>query len=299
MNHAAKTALQGGIALAGMAGVRALERGAVKQYQERGMKETGSAFEQPGFNAILGQYTQQTGLSPEVTANTYPSGASYSRGGSNSISLNIGKASKFTLGHELGHQSIDAGGGPLQWIQNHTYGGINPNVMGLATVGVGAVVPSVRRAASLALGMNYLNNSGRIVSEVEASRRGTNLLNQAGYPVSTAPGAFQAAGYVIAPAAAALKMYLVASARVFALRAARAGVASRGLSRLRRVHVDPGCLGRPVARRTRSLARIQSGAGSGDSRARAFCATRLSSAWHQSSEYPWGRYAPGRLAGAS
>lgn len=204
MNQAAKTALQGGIALAGMAGARALQRGAVKQYQQRGMQETGTAFEQPALNEIVGQYTQQTGLDPEITANFHPSGVSYSRGGANSISLNAAKASKFTLGHELGHQSIDAGGGPLQWIQNHTYGGINPNVMGLATIGVGATVPSVRRAASLALGINYLNNSGRIISEVEASRRGTNILNQAGYPVSAAPGAFQAAGYVIAPAAAAL-----------------------------------------------------------------------------------------------
>lgn len=204
MNQAAQTALQGGVALAGMAGAQALQRGAVKQYQERGMKETGSAFEQPALNRIVEQYTQQTGLDPEITANTRPSGVSYSRGGANSVSLNIGKASKFTLGHELGHQSIDAGGGPLEWIQHHTYGGINPNVMGLATAGVSAAVPSARRALSLALGMNYLNNSGRIISEIEASRRGTNLLNQSGYPVSVAPGAFQAAGYVIAPAAAAL-----------------------------------------------------------------------------------------------
>lgn len=204
MNQAEKTALQGGFALAGMAGARALQRGAVKQYQQRGMKETGTAFEQPALNQIVGQYTQQTGLDPEVTANFQPSGVSYSRIGRNSISLNVDKASKFTLGHELGHQSIEAGGGPLQWIQSHTYSGINPNVMGLATVGVSAAVPSARRAASLALGMNYLNNSGRIVSEIEASRRGTKLLNEAGYPVSAAPGAFQAAGYVIAPAAAAL-----------------------------------------------------------------------------------------------
>ena len=204
MNQAAKTALQGGIALAGMAGARALQSGAIKQYQQRGMEETGSAFEQPALNQIVDQYKKQTGLDPEVTANFQPSGASYSRIGQNSISLNVDKASKFTLGHELGHQSIEAGGGLPQWIQRHTYGGINPNVMGLATVGVSAAVPSARRAASLALGMNYLNNSGRIISEIEASRRGTNIVNQSGYPVSPAPGAFQAAGYVIAPAAAAL-----------------------------------------------------------------------------------------------
>ena len=204
MNQPVKTALQGGIALAGMAGASALQRKAVKQYQQRGMRETGSAFEQPALNQIVSQYTQQTGLDPEVTANFQPSGASYSRIGRNSISLNVDKASKFTLGHELGHQSIEAGGGPLQWIQRNTYSGINPNVMGLATVGVSAVVPSARRAASLALGMNYLNNSGRILSEFEASRRGTQLVNQAGYPVSPAPGAYQVAGYVMAPAAAAL-----------------------------------------------------------------------------------------------
>jgi len=204
VNQSAKTALQGGIALAGMAGARALQRGAVKQYQQRGMKETGTAFEQPALNQIVEQYTKQTGLDPEVTANFQPSGVSYSRIGQNSISLNVDKASKFTLGHELGHQSIEAGGGIPQWIQRHTYGGVNPNVMGLATIGVSAAVPSARRAASLALGMNYINNSGRIISEIEATRRGTNLVNQAGYPVSAAPGAFQAAGYVIAPAAAAL-----------------------------------------------------------------------------------------------
>ena len=204
MNQAAKTALQSGVALAGMAGARALQRGAIKQYQQRGMQETGSAFEQPALNQIVGQYTQQTGLNPTITANVQPSGASYSKLCENAISLNVDKASKFTLGHELGHQSIEAGGGPLQWIQRHTYGGVNPNVIGLATIGVSAAIPSARRAASLALGMNYLNNSGRILSEIEASRRGTQLVNQAGYPVSPAPGAFQAAGYVIAPAAAAL-----------------------------------------------------------------------------------------------
>ena len=204
MNQPVKTALQGGIALAGMAGASALQRKAVKQYQQRGMRETGSAFEQPALNQIVSQYTQQTGLDPEVTANFQPSGVSYSRIGQNSISLNVDKASKFTLGHELGHQAIEASGGPLQWIQRHAYGGVNPNIMGLATVGVSATSPSMRRAASLALGMNYLNHSGRILSEFEASRRGTQLVNQAGYPVSPAPGAYQVAGYVMAPAAAAL-----------------------------------------------------------------------------------------------
>lgn len=204
MNPPVKTALQGGIALAGVAGARALQRGAVKRYQEKGMKETGSAFEQPGFNKILEQYTQQTGLDPQVTANFQPSGVSYSRIGQNSISLNVDKASKFTLGHELGHQAIEAAGGPLQWIQRHAYGGLNPNVIGLATVGVSAVTPSMRRATSLALGMNYLNHSGRILSEFEATRRGTELVKQAGYPVSANPGAYQVAGYVMAPAAAGL-----------------------------------------------------------------------------------------------
>jgi len=204
VNQAEQAAVQGTAALAGMLGAQALKRGAVKQYQKRGMEETGSAFEQPGFNRILEQYTQQTGLDPEVTANFHPAGVSYSRIGRNSISLNLDKASKFTLGHELGHQAIEAGGGPLQWIQRHAYDGINPNVLGLATVGVSAAVPSVRRAASLALGMNYLNNSGRILTEIEASRRGTNLVNESGYPVSAAPGIFQAAGYVMSPAVAAL-----------------------------------------------------------------------------------------------
>ncbi len=204
MTPSEQTAVQGALALAGMVGAGALQRGAVKQYQQKGMKETGSAFENPGFEQIINQYTQQTGLDPEVTANFHPAGVSYSRIGQNSISLNVDKASKFTLGHELGHQSIEAGGGPLQWIQRHTYGGINPNVLGLATIGVSAAVPSARRAASLALGMNYLNNSGRIISEIEASRRGTQLLNQAGYPVSPLPGTLQATGYVMSPAAAAL-----------------------------------------------------------------------------------------------
>ena len=204
MNQPVKTALQGGLALAGFVGARALQRGAVKRYQEQGMKETGSAFEQPGLDKVVEQYTQQTGLNPQVTANFQPSGASYSRIGQNSISLNVDKASKFTLGHELGHQAIEAGGGPLQWIQRHAYGGVNPNVIGLATIGVSAASPSMRRATSLALGMNYLNHSVRILSEFEASRRGTQLVNQAGYPVSAVPGAYQVAGYVMAPAATGL-----------------------------------------------------------------------------------------------
>lgn len=204
MDSAVKYALQGAAALAGVTGVSALKSGAIKQYQERGMKETGSAFAQPGFEDIIGQYEQQTGLSPEVTANFQPSGVSYSRIGRNSISLNADKASQFTLGHELGHQAIEAGGGPLQWIQRHTYGGVNPNVIGLANVAIGATSPSMRRATTLALGLNYLNNSGRIVSEIEASRRGTNLLHAAGYPVSYAPALFQTAGYAVAPAATAL-----------------------------------------------------------------------------------------------
>lgn len=204
MNKAALYGLQGAAALGAMAGASALQKGAVKQYQQTGMKETGSAFEQPGFSGIIGQYEKQTGSSPEVTANFNPYGASYSRLDNNSILLNVDKASKFTLGHELGHQSIEAGGGPLQWIQRHTYGGINPNVIGLANVALGAASPSMRRATSLALGLNYLNNSGRIVSEIEASRRGTQLLNTAGYPVSPIPGTFQSAGYIAAPAVTAL-----------------------------------------------------------------------------------------------
>lgn len=204
MEPASRYALQGAAALAGTLGASALQRGAVKQYQERGMKETGSAFAQPGFEKVIGQYEQQTGLSPEVTANFQPSGVSYSRIGRNSISLNAEKASQFTLGHELGHQAIEAGGGPLQWIQRHTYSGINPNIMGLANVAIGATSPSMRRATTLALGLNYLNNSGRIISEIEASRRGTGMLHAAGYPVSYAPALFQTAGYAVAPAATAL-----------------------------------------------------------------------------------------------
>jgi len=204
MQPAVKYGLQGAVALGAMTGAKALQNAAIKQYQERGMKETGSAFAQPGFENVIGQYEKQTGLSPEVTANFQPSGASYSRIGENSISLNVDKASQFTLGHELGHQSIEAGGGPLQWIQKHTYGGINPNVMGLANIAIGATSPSMRRATSLALGLNYLNNSGRLISEFEASRRGTNMLDAAGYPVSHAPAAFQTAGYGIAPAVSAL-----------------------------------------------------------------------------------------------
>jgi len=204
MQPASRFALQGALAAGAAAGVSALQRGAVEQYQKRGMKETGTAFEEPALNQIIEQYKQQTGLTPSISANIYPSGASFSQLGENAVSLNVDKASKFTLGHELGHQAIETGGGPLQWIQRHTYGGVNPNVMGLANVAVGAVVPSMRRATSLAIGMNYLNNSGRIISEIEASRRGTNLVNQAGYPVSAAPGVFQAAGYALAPAAVAL-----------------------------------------------------------------------------------------------
>lgn len=204
INPALQSGLQAGALLAASTGARKLQRGAVEQYQKRGMQETGSAFEEPGLTQILGQYEKQTGYSPEVTMNVHPQGVSYSRLGRNSISLNKEKASKFTLGHELGHQSIDTMGGPLQKIQSNFYTGLNPNVIGLASVAIGATNPSLRRATSLALGINYLNNSGRILSEVEASRRGTKLINEAGYPVSAAPGFFQSAGYALSPAAAAL-----------------------------------------------------------------------------------------------
>ena len=204
MNTPLRYALQGTAAVGSGLAASALQKGAVKEYQKRGMSETGSAFAQPGFENVIQQYEKQTGLSPEVTANFQPSGVSYSRIGRNSISLNVDKASQFTLGHELGHQAIEAGGGPLQWIQRHTYGGVNPNVLGLANIAIGATSPSMRRATTLALGLNYLNNSGRIVSEIEASRRGTDLLHAAGYPVSYGPALFQTAGYAVAPAATTL-----------------------------------------------------------------------------------------------
>lgn len=198
-----KDFLQGAVAAIGAAGAYGLGRTAAQRYRKKGYEETGSAFSPVDQQNILNQYTKTTGqAAPTISANTLPSGVSYSA--QDLVSLNYPSASKFTLGHELGHQAISKGGGPAGWIQTNTYKGLNPNVVGLATVGIGATVPSVRRAASLALGINYLNHSGRILSEAEASRRGTNLLNQAGYPVSPAPGLYQTAAYAAAPAAAAL-----------------------------------------------------------------------------------------------
>ena len=203
MKPEAKNFLQGTIAAAGALGAYGLGRTTAQQYRKKGYQETGSAFTFPGGEDILNQYTKTTGQpAPNVTTNMLPSGVSYSQG--NTISLNYPSASKFTLGHELGHQSIAKGKDVFSFVQDKTYSGLNPNVLGLATVGIGAMVPSARRAASLALGINYLNNSGRILSEAEASRRGTNLLNQAGYPVSPAPGLYQTVSYVAAPAVSAL-----------------------------------------------------------------------------------------------
>lgn len=203
MNEEVKNFLQGAVAAVGAAGAYGLSRSAAQQYRKKGQQETGTAFVATDRDSILNQYTQTTGQAPpQVVANLSPTGVSYSQG--NKVSLNFPTASKFTLGHELGHQSIFKGQDAFRWIQENTYQGLNPNVVGLATIGVGALVPSVRRAASMALGMNYLNHSGRILSEAEASRRGTKLLNEAGYPVSPAPGLYQTAAYAAAPAAAAL-----------------------------------------------------------------------------------------------
>lgn len=203
MNPEAKNFLQGAIATAGAVGVYGLGNLAAKQYRKKGYEETGSAFVQPAQQNILNRYTERTGkVAPIVSLNMLPSGVSYSQG--DNVSLNFPTASKFTLGHELGHQSIAKGNDIFRFAQEKTYSGLNPNVVALATVGVGALVPSVRRATSLALGINYLNHSGRIAAEAEASRRGTKLLNQAGYPVSPAPGFYQAASYAAAPAVTAL-----------------------------------------------------------------------------------------------
>jgi len=195
--------LQSAAAGAGAIGAYALGSAAAKQYRKKGFEETDTAFVAKDRQNILNQYSQSTGQpAPNVSVNMLPSGVSYSQG--DNVSLNFPTASKFTLAHELGHQSIGKGNDIFRFAQDKTYSGLNPNVIGLATVGVGALVPSARRAASLALGINYLNHSGRIASEAEASRRGTKLLNEAGYPVSPAPGLYQAASYVAAPAVTAL-----------------------------------------------------------------------------------------------
>ena len=198
-----KSQLPVGLALAGSVGAAALTRGLGRQYQKQALKETGTAFVADDRNEILKKYTEKTGKpAPQVGVNTEESGTSYSTTGQ--ISLNFPQASKFTLGHELGHQSIETGGGPLSWLQTNTYAGLNPNVVGLATVGAAAAAPSFRRAASLALGINYLNHSGRIVSEIEATRRGAELVKSAGYPISPGTALMQTGSYVTAPAITAL-----------------------------------------------------------------------------------------------
>jgi hypothetical protein len=203
VNTAVTNLLQSAAAAAGAVGAYQLGRSSVQQYRKKGLQETGSAFVEQDRQRILDQYTKSTQQpAPKVVANL--GGSSYSSTKDNVISLSFPSASKFTLGHELGHQSIGRSNDSFRWIQENTYKGLNPNVVGLATVGVGAMVPSMRRATTLALGMNYLNHSGRIISEIEASRRGTKLLNQAGYSVSPAPGVFQSAAYATTPAMTAL-----------------------------------------------------------------------------------------------
>ncbi len=203
MNQAVTNLLQAAAATAGAAGAYQLGRSSAQQYRKRGLEETGTAFIEQDRQKILDQYTKSTQQpAPEIVATQ--GGPSYSSTTDNVVSLSFPSASKFTLGHELGHQSIGRGNDPFRWIQENTYKGLNPNVVGLATVGLGAMVPSMRRATTLALGMNYLNHSGRIISEMEASRRGTKLLNKAGYPVSPAPGLFQSAAYATTPAMTAL-----------------------------------------------------------------------------------------------
>lgn len=217
MDSIFKTALGGAAALAGFTGVKKLQKQAVQQYRTEGLRETGAAVKRTtnlqgktyystfeDSRNIINKFAEQTGVKPNVTVNTSPTGASYSNSAKKAISLNYPFASKFTLGHELGHQSITAGGGIPDYIQRNLYTGLNRNVVGLATIGVSALSPSTRRATGLALAMNYLNNSGRIFSEIEATRRGTNLLNQAGVAVSGKPGLYQVAGYALSPAATAL-----------------------------------------------------------------------------------------------
>ena len=202
MDSAARYALQGAAAIAGGLAAKKLGYFSGLNYLKTAHSETGSPFIPEESNPILQKHKEQVGSTPEIrVSNRGKSGYKIS---DDAITLDKNTAAQFTLAHELGHRSIEAGGGPLQWVQRHTYGGINPNVMGLANIAIGAASPSMRRATTLALGLNYLNNSGRIVSEIEASRRGTDLLHAAGYPVSYAPALFQTTAYGIAPTATAL-----------------------------------------------------------------------------------------------
>ena len=116
MNPETKNLLQGAAAAAGAAGAYALGRSAAQQYRKKSYEETGTAFSAPAGQNILNQYTKTTGQpAPNVTTNMLPSGVSYSQG--DTISLNYPSASKFTLGHELGHQAIAKGNDVFRFAQ--------------------------------------------------------------------------------------------------------------------------------------------------------------------------------------
>lgn len=203
MNQSERYALQGAAAFAAAAGASKLVGTAANAYRNRALEESGTAFNRSDRQNVLNKYEELTGYAaPNVTANTLPSGSSYST--PEGVSLNFPKASQFTLGHELGHQSITQGGGPMGWVQSNLYAGLNPNLVGIAAIGAAALAPSTRRAASLALGINYLNHSGRILSEMEATRRGLQYVNEAGYTTSPTTGALQVSNYLLAPAATGL-----------------------------------------------------------------------------------------------
>ena len=108
MNPVTSNLLQSALATAGATGAYALGNAAAKQYRKKGYEETGTAFVAKDKENIVNQYVQSTGQpAPTITTNMLASGASYSQG--NNVSLNFPTASKFTLGHELGHQSIAKG----------------------------------------------------------------------------------------------------------------------------------------------------------------------------------------------
>ena len=87
MRPEAKNFLQGAAAAAGAAGAYALGRTAAQQYRTKGYQETGSAFSPDDQQNILNQYTKSTGQpAPNVFANTFPSGVSYSS--QDNVSLN-------------------------------------------------------------------------------------------------------------------------------------------------------------------------------------------------------------------
>jgi hypothetical protein len=114
------------------------------------------------------------------------------------------EATQFTLAHELGHHQIQQAGGPLNFAQKYLYHPPGENLSPLVTGAIGALVPSNRHAAALALATTYLMNAGKLASEYGATQNAIKTLEAAGVPIPSGITASQLGTYAVGPATQSL-----------------------------------------------------------------------------------------------